>query len=82
MTFETDPEMIEFVRPGRAAREPSREFEPSAQANRNRVAQADRLAELEQLWDAIYPSIVKVRRRRRYGIFPMIAFAPKIRPRI
>ena len=34
--------MVELVRAGRTAEEPSREFEPSAQAIRNWVAQADR----------------------------------------
>src|SRR5690606_29799893 len=35
-------QMIELVRAGRTAEELSREFEPSAQAIRNWVAQADR----------------------------------------
>ena len=35
-------QMVELVRVGRTPEELSREFEPSAQAMRNRVAQADR----------------------------------------
>ena len=35
-------QMVELVRAGRTPEEPSRQFEPSAQAIRNSVAQADR----------------------------------------
>ncbi len=38
-------QMVELARAGRSAEELAREFEPSAQAIRNWVAQADRVAD-------------------------------------
>lgn len=35
-------QMVELVRAGRTPEEPAKEFEPTAQSIRNRVAQADR----------------------------------------
>ena len=42
-------------------------------------AAADRLAELEQLWGAKYPSIVAGWRRHWEEVIPMFAFPPEIR---